>query len=113
MTWRISPPRKAMSLPARIGTCLCARRLVRDLHGAHRREELLDQVVLLVVERRAAEMGEAQRAVDAVAAAVAILPAALARGDHALGDHVHRLLELELLPLAAAGPPVADAGPAG
>src|SRR5205807_81413 len=87
-------------------------RLVLDLHGAHRREELLDQVVLLVVERRAAEMGEAQRAVDAVAAAVAVLPAALARGDHALGDHVHRLLELELLPLAAAGPPVADPGQA-
>ena len=32
---------------------------------------------------------------------VALLPVALARGDHALGDHVHRRLELELLPLGA------------
>ena len=31
-----------------------------------------------------------------------LLPVVLARGDHALGDHVHRLLELELLPLGAA-----------
>ena len=39
--------------------------LVLDLDRAERREELLDQVVLLVVERRAAEAGEAERAVVA------------------------------------------------
>ena len=30
ITWRTRPPRKAMSLPARIGTCLSARALVRE-----------------------------------------------------------------------------------
>ena len=36
--------------------------LVLDLDRAQRREQLLDQVVLLVVERRAAEVREAERA---------------------------------------------------
>ena len=39
-------------------------RLVLDLDGAHRGEELLDEVVLLVVERRSAEAGDAHRAPD-------------------------------------------------
>ena len=39
-------------------------RLVLDLDGAQRREQLLDEVVLLVVQRRAAEAGDAQRAAD-------------------------------------------------
>src|ERR687885_755253 len=53
-------------------------------------------------------MREAERAVDAAAVAVAVLPAVLARGDHALGDHVHRLVELELAPLGRAGRAVPD-----
>src|ERR671920_1729318 len=48
--------------------------LVLDLDGAHRRPELLEEVVLLVVERRAAEVGEAQRAVDLPAVVVDVLP---------------------------------------
>src|SRR5215210_3457783 len=121
MTWRIRPPRNAMSVPARIdvddrgpafaglhhppeahGVGLRHRRaldedavgvlegllvvggaaapergpqtgdrrrvsyagLVLDLHRAHGGEQLLDQVVLLVVERGAAEMREPERAVD-------------------------------------------------
>jgi hypothetical protein len=36
--------------------------LVLDLHRAHRGEQLLDEVVLLVVQRRAAEAGDAHRA---------------------------------------------------
>src|SRR5213079_2102936 len=51
--------------------------LVLDLHGSHRREGLLDEVVLLVVERGAAQVGEAERAVDALAAMVDVLPAVL------------------------------------
>ena len=43
-----------------------------------RREGLLDEVVLLVVERGAAEVREAERAVDAPAVAVGVLPAVLA-----------------------------------
>ena len=54
-------------------------RLVLDLDRAQGREELLDQVVLLVVERRAAEVGEAERAVDPPALVVGVLPAVLAR----------------------------------
>ena len=84
--------------------------LVLDLHGAHRGERLLDEVVLLVVERRAAEVREPHRAVHAVAVVVDVLPAVLAGGDHALGDHVHRLVELELLPLRPARPAVQHLG---
>src|SRR5690606_16649268 len=82
--------------------------LVLDLHRAHRRERLLDEVVLLVVERGPAEVREAEGAVDAAAVVVVRLPAALAGGDHALGDHVHRGLELELLPRRRARPAVED-----
>ena len=71
-------------------------------------EQLLDQVVLFVVERRAAEVREAQRAVHSPAVIVSVLPAALARSYDALGDHVHRLLEFQLLPIGAARPPVLD-----
>src|SRR4051794_20193267 len=83
-------------------------RLVLDLHGPHRREELLDEVVLLVVERRAAEMREPEGALHANARVVLVLPARGARGDHAVGDHVHRLVELELLPLGAVRAAVLD-----
>src|SRR3954462_15516804 len=83
-------------------------RLVLDLDRAHRGPELLDQVVLLVVERRPAEVREAERAVDLPASLVALLPVALARLDHALGDHVHRALELDLLPLGPVRAAVQD-----
>src|SRR4051794_16467082 len=71
-------------------------RLVLDLDRAERRPELLQQVVLLVVERRPAEVGEAERAVDLPPALVALLPVVLARRPDAIGDHVHRLLERDL-----------------
>src|SRR4051794_27746067 len=87
-------------------------RLVLDLDRAHRGEELLDEVVLLVVERRAAEVREPHRPVDLPPLVVAVLPAVLAGGDDTLGDHVHRLLELDLLPLGPARLAVADLGEA-
>src|SRR5581483_8920183 len=52
--------------------------LVLDRHRAHRGEELLDQVVLLAVERRSAEEVDAERAVQRVAAVVGVLPGLLA-----------------------------------
>ena len=57
-------------------------------------EQLLDQVVLLVVERRAAEVGEAA-ACGSARRLARRAPSQVARagGDHAVGDHVHRLLE--------------------
>src|SRR6185312_4836544 len=81
-------------------------RLVFDLDRPHRGEQLLDQIVLLVVERRAAEVREPQRAVHAPAVSVGVLPAALARRYDPFGDHVHRALELQLLPLGAPRPTV-------
>ena len=67
--------------------------------------ELLDEVVLLVVERRAAEVGDAERAPHprAVVLRVRVLDALLARlvaasASDALGHHVHRLLERDPLP---------------
>ena len=41
--------------------------LVLDLHDAERRHQLLDQVVLFVVERRAAEVADRHRAIRRVA----------------------------------------------
>jgi hypothetical protein len=46
--------------------------LVFDLQGAQRREQLLDQVVLLIVQRGTAEAGDAQRAVQRAPFAVAV-----------------------------------------
>src|SRR3954466_14570681 len=49
-------------------------RLVVERHGSERREALLDQVVLLGVEGRAAEEGEAARAVQRLAVVGLLLP---------------------------------------
>src|SRR4028119_740084 len=54
--------------------------LVLDLDRAQGREQLLDEVVLLVVERRPAERGEPEGAVDPLALELG-LPGALARVD--------------------------------
>src|SRR5206468_3211966 len=72
--------------------------------------QLLDEIVLFVVERRPSEVGEAERAVDLPTVAVGVLPARLAGGDDPVGDHVHGLLEIELLPLGTVGPAVEDLG---
>src|SRR5687767_14294297 len=63
-------------------------RLVLDLYGAHRGEELLDQVVLFVVQRGAAEGREAHRAPERTALFVGVLPVPTSRLDHPVGDHV-------------------------
>ncbi len=62
------------------GRAVADARLVLDLDHAERREELLDQVVLLVVERRAAERGDAHAAAGALPV-VLPLPALVAVGD--------------------------------
>src|SRR5207245_1245622 len=80
-------------------------RLVLDLDGAQRGEQLLDEVVLLVVERCAAEVREAERASERPAVVVGVLPSTVARVEHAFRDHVHRGVEGELLPLGPERPP--------
>src|SRR5689334_15752535 len=130
----MTPPRKAMSLPARSPMCLVAIALVRvnrgsmwttsaprslasithwnqtghrgavsyaslvlDLHHPERRHQLLDDVVLLVVECGAAEVREAHRALRRVALRRRLLPGFLARREDPVDDHLHRILERELL----------------
>src|SRR6266545_1578225 len=89
-------------------------RLVLDLKDPERRVELLQEVVLLVVERRAAEVRDAHgpaepRALRVVRVGRApLLPRLVARPLHALRDHLHRLLERDRLPRRPAGPAVED-----
>jgi hypothetical protein len=56
----------------------------------------------------AAEVREAERPVQAMAVLVDVLPARVARCDQAVGDHVHRRVEVELLPLGAVRAAVLD-----
>src|SRR4051812_30319176 len=72
--------------------------LVLDRDRARGGEELLDEVVLLGVERRAAEEVHPERAVERLAGVGLVLPGLRARLDDTVGDHVGRLLERELLP---------------
>src|SRR5262249_55048887 len=62
----------------------------------------LDQVVLFVVERGAAEVGHAG------GVHMALVEGALAGGPHALGDHGRGLMEADLAPRAAARRAVLD-----
>src|SRR5215216_1793836 len=83
--------------------------LVLDLDGPERGEQLLDQVVLFVVEGRPAQAGEPEGApVDLVA--LDVLPVRLAGGHDPVGDHLHRHLQVQLLPLGAVGAAVLDLG---
>ena len=72
--------------------------LVFDLDDAEADAQLLDQVVLLVVEGCAAQAGDAHRAVELVAVRILVLPGGAPGLDHALRDHLHRLVEAQLLP---------------
>src|SRR5205085_12003511 len=74
--------------------------LVLDRDRAGRREELLDQVVLLAVERGAAEEVHPERALQRLSVVCLLLPGLLAGADYALGDHLSRLLEAQRLPIA-------------
>src|SRR5204862_4120609 len=78
--------------------------LVLDLDDSERRAQLLDQVVLFVVERRAAEVADRQRAIRGNVVLRLLLPVLGARADDPLGDHLHRVVERELLPARAVRP---------
>src|SRR5260370_8732372 len=83
--------------------------LVLDRQRRHGGEELLDQVVLLGIQRRAAQEVDAQRPLEQLPVLVLLLPGLRTGADHAVGDHVRRLLERDVLPLAASRPAVLDA----
>src|ERR671916_2100584 len=87
-------------------------RLVRDSREAHGMEELGDEVVLLVVYRRPTDRGDRERAVELLAFLVGLLKGLVAGLLYAVGDHVHRLVEGELLPVLGVGPAVLDLRPA-
>src|SRR5699024_8704864 len=84
--------------------------LVLHLDGAERRVELLHEVVLLIVQRRPAEARDAAGALDGVPVRVCALPEPLAGVEHAVGDHLERGVEVDLLPLGRVRLAVQDAG---
>src|SRR5690242_13326713 len=83
-------------------------RLVLDLDGTERREQRLDEVVLLVVEGGAAERGDAHASAQRVTALIEFLPRVPPDVDDAIGDHVHGLVEAEVLPFRRERTPVLD-----
>src|SRR5581483_2820274 len=68
-------------------------RLVLDLNGAERGEQLFDEVIFLVVQCRAAQTREPE------GAPVLGLPALGTSLDNPVGDHVHRRVEVEINPV--------------
>src|SRR5918996_1290533 len=86
-------------------------RLVGYSYEPQRMEELGYEVVLLVVYRGPADGGQGHRAVQFFALRVLIFPGLLPGLFDPLGDHVERLLEREVLPLARVRPAVADLRP--
>src|SRR5262249_11079572 len=84
-------------------------RLVLDRHDTQpAAEELLDEVVLLVVDRGPAEGAEARDVVEEPAVGVAGLEVGVAGGLHPLGDPLHRPVERLRLPLVRVRGPVED-----
>src|SRR3954452_9516778 len=83
-------------------------RLVLDLDEPERGHQLLDRVVLLVVERGTAAVDNTQGPAQGAVLRVDLLPRAATRLYHAVGDHVHRLVQSQLLPVRAVGRAVLD-----
>src|ERR671920_42694 len=87
-------------------------RLVLDLDRAQGAVELLHEVVLLVVEGRPSEARYPHGPIDAPAL-VLVLPALAAGLQDAVGDHLHRRVEVEVLPVRPVRTAVLDRGDAG
>ncbi len=75
--------------------------LVLDLHHAERRQQLLDEVVLLVVQRGAAQAGDAHGPGGAPAVLLP-LPGLAPGRDDPVGDHVHGGGQVDRLPVGRA-----------
>src|SRR5438874_6071373 len=83
-------------------------RLVADAdHPESGGEELLDQVVLFIVERRPAKMRYRSRVHHPFAVAL-FLKGAFTGVPDTLGDHIHRRLEVQVLPCGRVQPPIFD-----
>src|ERR1700737_3846309 len=75
--------------------------LVLDLDDPKTRKEFLDQVVLFVVEGGAAVGPDRHRPVRNPVLRIPRLPVVGTGPDHAVGDHLHRLVERDLAPAPA------------
>src|SRR5581483_8787974 len=84
--------------------------LVLDRHRAGRGEELLDQIVLLAVQRGPTEEVHAERALERLTVVRFLLPGLVAGLDDPLGDHVGGLFEADVLPVGRPGAAVLDPG---
>src|SRR6185503_9549358 len=107
--WNVVAPPRPNEIPSPGTVDVSYPRLVLDLHDPERGVQLLEQVVLLVVERGAAEVGDRHRASRRAAVGQRLLPAVVARALDPIGDHVHRGLERQGLPRGAARTPVQHA----
>src|SRR5437588_7213808 len=84
--------------------------LVLDRHRAGGREELLDQVVLLRIERRPTQEVQTKRPLERLTVLGLLLPRLLAGPDDPVGDHLGRPLKRDVLPVASARPAVLHPG---
>src|SRR5713101_950843 len=83
-------------------------RLIADTdHPEPSGEELLDQVVFFIVERRPTEMRH-RSGVHHPFAVTLFLKGAFPGVPDALGDHIHRRLEVQVLPCGRVRPPILD-----
>jgi hypothetical protein len=99
--WKVVAPPRPNEVP-RLGT------VVLDLDDPEARHQLLDEVVLLVVQGGAAEVADRHRPVGGIAVLGLRLPGLGAGADEPVDDHLHRVVERELLPLRAVRAPVLD-----
>ena len=84
--------------------------LVLDLNSTRGGKQLLDEVVFLVIDGRATERSDTERAAHGAAVFVGILPVLLARLEVALGNHRHSGLAIKLDPLFRLWSAVEDVG---
>src|SRR6201993_1709324 len=83
--------------------------LVADAdHAQARREELFDQIVFFVIESRATKVGHGSRMHYDLSVPL-LLERTLPRIPDAIGDHVHRRLQFQLLPAGGVLPAILDA----
>src|SRR5947209_18717150 len=84
--------------------------LVLDRQRAGGGEELLDQVVLLAVQRRSTQEVDAERPLQRLTVVSLLLPGLGPDPDHPLGDHVRGLLQRDVGPVARSRRAVLDPG---
>ena len=71
---------------------------------------VIDEIHAVVPTKRGSHLALSIERLERLTGVVSLLPGLLARLDQPVGDHFGRLLERQLLPIGAAGPPVLDLG---